>query len=74
VAHFLATSNVSGHPRKGGAPMKKVVMLALLAASRLLAGENKILNSVVDTLLLFIFFAVAEMKDKYFTLLFKRGK
>ncbi len=48
--------------------------VALLFASGLVAGENKIVNAAVDTLLLFIFFAVAEMKDKYFTLMLKRGK
>jgi len=50
-----------------------VLAIALLAASRLLAGENKIVNIIVDTLLLMIFFAVAEIKDKFFTLMFKRG-
>ena len=51
-----------------------MLAVALLVVSRLLAGENKIVNIGVDTLLLFIFFAVAEKKDKYFTLLFKRGQ
>ncbi|MDF1560256.1 MAG: oligosaccharide flippase family protein [Bacteroidales bacterium] len=46
--------------------------VVLLALSRLLAPENKITGIVFDTILLFIFFAVAEIKDKYFTLLFKR--
>ena len=50
-----------------------VLSIALLAASRLLAGEIKIVNIIVDTLLLMIFFAVAEIKDKFFTLMFKRG-
>ncbi len=50
-----------------------VLAVALLAASRLLAGEIKIVNIIVDTLLLMIFFAVAEIKDKFFTLMFKRG-
>jgi O-antigen/teichoic acid export membrane protein len=48
--------------------------VVLLAASKLLDGENKIVNIVVDTLLLMIFFAVAEIKDKFFTLLFKRER
>jgi O-antigen/teichoic acid export membrane protein len=47
--------------------------VALLFVSGLLEGENKIVNITVDTLLLLIFFAVAEIKDKFFTLLFKRG-
>jgi O-antigen/teichoic acid export membrane protein len=47
--------------------------IGLLIASRLLAGENKIINAGLDTLLLLIFFAVAEVKDRFFTLLFKRG-
>ncbi|MDZ7633071.1 MAG: oligosaccharide flippase family protein [Bacteroidales bacterium] len=50
-----------------------VLAVVLLAASKLLAVENKIVNIIVDTLLLMIFFAVAEIKDKYFTLMFKRG-
>ena len=50
-----------------------VLAVALLAASKLLAGEIKIVNIIVDTLLLMIFFAVAEIKDKFFTLMFKRG-
>jgi O-antigen/teichoic acid export membrane protein len=48
--------------------------VGLLIASGLLSGEHKILNIAVDTLLLMIFFAVAEIKESYFTLLFKRGK
>ncbi|NLE33791.1 MAG: polysaccharide biosynthesis protein [Bacteroidales bacterium] len=47
--------------------------VALLFVSGLLEGENKIVNITVDTLILLIFFAVAEIKDKFFTLLFKRG-
>jgi len=48
--------------------------VGLLAASRLLAGENKILNIIVDTLLLMIFFAAAEIKDRFFSLLFIRRR
>ena len=51
-----------------------VLAVALLFVSKLLEGENKFLNIAVDTLLLLIFFAVAEIKDKFFTLLFKREK
>jgi hypothetical protein len=40
----------------------------------LLEGDNKVLNAALDTLLLLIFFAVAEIRDKFFTLLFKRGQ
>jgi len=47
--------------------------IVLLFVSRLLEGGNIIINMAVDTLLLFIFFAVAEIRDKFFTLLFKRG-
>jgi len=32
------------------------------------------MNIILDTALLFIFFAVAEIKDKFFTLFFRRGK
>jgi O-antigen/teichoic acid export membrane protein len=48
--------------------------VALLVLSRLLAPENKITGIVFDTMLLLIFFAVAEIKDRYFSLLFKRDK
>jgi len=51
-----------------------VLAVALLFVSMLLEGENKFLNAALDTLLLLIFFAVAEIKDKFFTLLFKREK
>ncbi len=47
--------------------------VGLLFVSGLLAGENKIVNIVVDTVLLMIFFAAAEIKDQFFTLMFKRG-
>jgi hypothetical protein len=50
-----------------------VLAVALLFVSVLLEGENKFLNASLDTLLLLIFFAVAEIRDKFFTLLFKRG-
>jgi O-antigen/teichoic acid export membrane protein len=51
-----------------------VLAVALLFISMLLEGENKFLNAALDTLLLLIFFAVAEIRDKFFTLLFKRGQ
>jgi O-antigen/teichoic acid export membrane protein len=47
--------------------------VGLLIVSGLLEGENKIVNIVVDTVLLMIFFAVAEIKEQFFTLMFKRG-
>lgn len=50
-----------------------VLAVALLFVSILLEGDNKFLNTALDTLLLFIFFAAAEIRDKFFTLLFKRG-
>lgn len=50
-----------------------VLAVALLFVSILLEGENKILNAALDTLLLLIFFAVAEIRDRFFTLLFKRS-
>jgi len=51
-----------------------LLSVVLVITSNLLAGENKILNIAVNTALLFIFFAVIETKDKFFTLLFKRGR
>ncbi len=50
-----------------------VLAVALLFVSILLECDNKFLNTALDTLLLFIFFAAAEIRDKFFTLLFKRG-
>ncbi len=47
--------------------------VGLVVVSGLLEGENKIVNIVLDTVLLMIFFAVAEIKDQFFTLMFKRG-
>lgn len=51
-----------------------VLAIALLFVSMLLEGDNKFLNAALDTLLLLIFFAVVEIKDRFFTLLFKRGQ
>ena len=48
--------------------------VTLLFISMLLEGENKFLNAALDTILLFIFFAVTEIRDKFFTLLFKKGQ
>jgi len=47
--------------------------VGLLVVSGLLAGENDIVNIVIDTVLIMIFFAAAEIKDQFFTLMFKRG-
>jgi len=49
-----------------------VIAIGLLIISKLLAGENKIVNVTIDTMLLLVFFAVVEIRDKFFTLLFKR--
>jgi O-antigen/teichoic acid export membrane protein len=51
-----------------------VLAVALLFVSVLLEGDNKFLNAALDTLLLLIFFAVAEFRDKFFSLLFKKGQ
>jgi hypothetical protein len=48
--------------------------VTLLFISMLLEGENKFLNATLDTILLLIFFAVTEIRDKFFTLLFKKGQ
>jgi O-antigen/teichoic acid export membrane protein len=48
------------------------IAILLLIISRLLKGENKLLNIGLDTVLLFIFFAVAEIRDKYFSMLFRK--
>jgi O-antigen/teichoic acid export membrane protein len=47
--------------------------VGLIFVSRIIEGENKFVNIVLDTVLLMIFFAVAEIKDQFFTLMFKRG-
>jgi len=46
----------------------------LLFMSRIVSGNIENMNIVLDTALLFIFFAVVEIKDKFFTLLFRRRK
>ena len=48
------------------------ISIGLLIISRLMEGENKLLNIGLDTLLLFIFFAIAEKRDKYFSMLFRK--
>ncbi|MFZ2285737.1 MAG: oligosaccharide flippase family protein [Bacteroidales bacterium] len=48
--------------------------VGLVVAARQLSIENRFLNITVDTMLLMIFFAVAEIKDRFFSLLFNRGK
>jgi hypothetical protein len=42
--------------------------------SRILSGDSENMNIVLDTALLFIFFAVVEIKDNFFTLFFRRSK
>jgi len=49
-----------------------IIAIALIIMSGLLTGENKIINIAIDTLLLLVFFAIVEIRDKYFTLMFKR--
>lgn len=73
VSYFVGQKYYPIKYETGKIFMYIVLAVALLFVSMLLAGENKILNTVIDTLLLFIFFAVAEIRDKFFTLLFKRG-
>lgn len=58
--------------------IKRITLYILLAVglviiSGLVPGENKIVSVVIDTVLLLVFFAVVEKKDKFFSLLFKRG-
>jgi len=53
--------------------MYLALAVLLLFVSRVLEGRNIIINTVVDTVLLFIFFTFAEIRDRFFTLLFKRG-
>jgi O-antigen/teichoic acid export membrane protein len=48
--------------------------IGLVVASRQLSTGHRILNIAVDTMLLMVFFAVAEIKDRFFSLLFNRGK
>jgi O-antigen/teichoic acid export membrane protein len=51
-----------------------LLAIVLLFMSRIVSGESKNLNIILDTALLFIFFAVVEIKDNLFTLFFRRGK
>jgi len=48
--------------------------IGLVVASRQLSTGHRILNIALDTMLLMVFFAVAEIKDRFFSLLFNRGK
>ena len=50
------------------------IALGLLIISGIIAGENKIVNLVINTVLLLVFFAVVEKKDKFFTLFLKKGQ
>ncbi len=50
-----------------------LLAVVLLLLARVTAVENKIVNITVDTLLLFSFFAVAEKRDRFFSILFNRG-
>ncbi|MCU0377544.1 MAG: oligosaccharide flippase family protein [Bacteroidales bacterium] len=47
-----------------------LLALTLFAVARLLEGNNRILNIVIDTALLFVFFAAIQKKERFFTLLF----
>jgi len=73
VSYFVGQKHYPLKYETGKIFLYIVLAVALLFISMLLAVENKIINAVIDTVLLFIFFAVAEIRDKFFTLLFKRG-
>jgi O-antigen/teichoic acid export membrane protein len=73
VSYFVGQKYYPVKYETGKIFMYIALATALLFISRLLEGENIIINMAIDTLLLFIFFAVAENRDKFFTLLFKRG-
>jgi predicted ferric reductase len=51
-----------------------LLAVVLLFMSRIVSGDSENMNIILDTALLFIFFAVIEIKDKIFTLFFKKGK
>jgi O-antigen/teichoic acid export membrane protein len=51
-----------------------LLAVVLLFMSRIVSGDFENMNIVLDTALLFIFFAVIEIKDKFFTLFFRRRK
>ncbi|MGE5348166.1 MAG: polysaccharide biosynthesis C-terminal domain-containing protein, partial [Actinomycetota bacterium] len=74
VSYFVGQKYYPIKYETGKIFMYIVLAISLLPVSGLLSGENKILNAALDTLLLLIFFAVAEIRDKFFTLLFKRRK
>ncbi len=74
VSYFVGQKFYPIRYETGKILMYIALAVGLLVASLLLAGENKIVNIVVDTVLLMIFFAAAEIKDQFFTLIFKRGK
>jgi O-antigen/teichoic acid export membrane protein len=51
-----------------------VLAIALLVASGLAEGQNKVINIVKDTVLLMVFLGTVEIKDKYFSLFFRRRR
>ena len=51
-----------------------LLAVVLLFMSGIVSGESEKMNIILDTVLLFIFFAVVELKDNFFTLFFRREK
>jgi O-antigen/teichoic acid export membrane protein len=74
VSYFLGQKLYPVKYETGKIMLYILLAVILVIASGLISGDNKILNIVADTALLFIFFVVVEIKDRFFTLLFKRGK
>jgi O-antigen/teichoic acid export membrane protein len=73
VSYFVGQKYYPIEYEKGRIVMYIALALAMLFISMMLSGDNKIVNAVIDTMLLLVFFAVAEYRDKYFTILFKKG-
>lgn len=73
VSYFIGKKHYPIEYEIGRITMYILLAVAMLFISTMLSGENKIVNAIIDTLLLFVFFAVAEIRDKYFTILFKKG-
>jgi O-antigen/teichoic acid export membrane protein len=74
VSYFLGQKLYPVRYETGKIIIYIALSVILLMLSGILDGNNKILNIGKDTMLLFIFMAIVEKKDKYFTLMFKRRK
>ena len=74
VSYFIGQKLYPVKYETGKIMLYILLSVVLLFLSGIVSGESEKMNIILDTALLFIFFAVAEIKDKFFTLFFRRGK